>query len=100
MRTHRISVAWLYERFKQGDLKLVYEESSKMCADIFTKAFTDVNKWNEVRDLIGIFDTKTLQQLQLLDTTQLPEAQPNSLTPTTIPTRNLPHDYSTISSTA
>ena len=63
MRTHRISVAWLYERFQQGDLKLVYEESAKMCADIYTKAFTDVKKWNEVRDLIGIFDTDTLKQL-------------------------------------
>ena len=61
-----------------------------MCADIYTKAFTDVNKWNEVRDLIGVFDTKTLQDLQLLDTTQLPEAQPKITNPTTIPTRNLP----------
>ena len=61
-----------------------------MCADIYTKAFTDVNKWNEVRDLIGVFDTKTLADLQLLDTTQLPDAQPDLTVPTKIPTRNLP----------
>ena len=95
MRTHRISVAWLYERFRQGDLKLVYEESAKMCADIYTKAFTDVSKWNEVRDLIGVLDQNTLKELQLLDTTQILKNQSNpNYDPTTIPSRKLPRKAS------
>ena len=41
-RTHRVSVAWLHERFKgKVDLDIVYEKSDNMCADIYTKAFTD-----------------------------------------------------------
>ena len=37
LRTHRCSVAWLHERFKGTDLKLVYEDTSRQCADIYTK---------------------------------------------------------------
>ena len=40
-RTHGVSVAWLHETFKGEDLDLAYEQSSRMSADIFTKAFTD-----------------------------------------------------------
>ena len=39
-----VSVAWLYERIQETFLGLVYEESAKMAADIFAKAFTDVTK--------------------------------------------------------
>ena len=44
-RTHGISVAWLHETFKKDELTLAYELSSRMCADIFTKGFTDADKW-------------------------------------------------------
>ena len=44
-RTHRISVAWLHERFARDDVALVYEITTKMCADVYTKAFTDPNRW-------------------------------------------------------
>ena len=37
-RTMGISIAWLYERFQDTNLELIYEESAKMAADIFTKA--------------------------------------------------------------
>ena len=40
----RVSVAWLRERFKGNDLDLVYDVSSRMVADIYTKAFTDLDK--------------------------------------------------------
>ena len=30
-RTHRISVAWLHERFRSNELQLVYESTTKMC---------------------------------------------------------------------
>ena len=47
-RTHGVSVAWLFEVFEPGardDVILVYETSARMCADIYTKAFTDATKW-------------------------------------------------------
>eukprot|EP00972_Heterocapsa_arctica_P037163 5471650-Heterocapsa_arctica.AAC.1 len=43
--THGVSVAWLHEIFKNKELDLNYELSSRMCADIYTKAFTDAILW-------------------------------------------------------
>ena len=48
MRTQGVSVAWLYERFQPQELRLIYEESEKMVADIFTKGFASKAKWAEV----------------------------------------------------
>ncbi|MFM7989438.1 MAG: hypothetical protein ACKPKO_60000, partial [Candidatus Fonsibacter sp.] len=45
-RTHRISVAWLHEVFRDPNLQLMYETSNNMCADIYTKGFTDTATWN------------------------------------------------------
>ena len=53
-RTHRVSVAWLHEVCQGKDVILGYEESAKMCADIFTKAFSDVTKWKAARKLINV----------------------------------------------
>ena len=64
-RTHRVSVAWLHETFSQQSITLMYEVSSRMCADIYTKAFTDATKWQAVCDLINIVDPKRLQQFVL-----------------------------------
>ena len=59
-RTHRVSVAWLHETFSHQNIGLMYEVSSRMCADISTKAFTEVTKWQAVCDLINIVDRKDL----------------------------------------
>ena len=59
-RTHGVSVAWLHETFKSKDLDLAYEISSRMCADIYTKAFTDPDKWKLARWLISVCDLKEL----------------------------------------
>ena len=61
-RTHRISVAWLHETLSHQDIDLVYEVSFKMCADIYTKAFTDASKWIAACDLINIVDLGRLRQ--------------------------------------
>ena len=39
-RTHGITVAWLHEQYARGFFELVWEASSTMAADIFTKAFS------------------------------------------------------------
>ena len=43
--------------------ELGYELSSRMCADIYTKGFTDGPKWIEVCDLINIVDPARLRGL-------------------------------------
>ena len=63
LRTHRCSVAWLHERFRGSDRKLVYEDTSRQCADIYTKAFTDATKWAAACDLINIIYLKRLAPL-------------------------------------
>ena len=55
-RTHRVSVGWLHERFGADDLDLVYELTTRMAADIYTKAFVDAGKWEAAQWLINIVD--------------------------------------------
>ena len=61
-RTHRVSVAWLHETFSQQNIGLLYEVSSRLCADISTKACTEATQWQAVCDLTNIVDPKRLQQ--------------------------------------
>ncbi len=43
-RTHRVSVSWLHEVCQGDDIVLMYEDSAKMAADIYTKGLTDKAK--------------------------------------------------------
>ena len=66
-RTHRVSVRWLYARFRDtASATMDYELSERMCADIYTKAFTDSVKWEHACDLIGVFTPKRLQAVALM----------------------------------
>jgi hypothetical protein len=60
LRTHRVSIAWLHERFSQDFIKMFYEESSTMCGDIYTKGFTDVARWIHACNLINVIDPAQL----------------------------------------
>jgi len=62
-RTHRVSVAWLHETFQSEFLSLRYSLTSRMCADIFTKAFTDVRQWGGVCALINTIAPESLPDL-------------------------------------
>jgi len=59
-RTHRISIAWLHEVFQMDEIELLYAASASMCADIYTKAFSDPRKWEAACWLIGVIDPKFL----------------------------------------
>ena len=48
------------------DIKLMYERSVRMSADIFTKAFSAPLKWKAVCELILIFDEKRLSDSDFL----------------------------------
>ena len=39
-RTHKIRLGWVLERYKDGTVKLLYCDTNKQAADIFTNAFT------------------------------------------------------------
>jgi hypothetical protein len=54
-RTHRVSVNALHEMIHRDDVLLIYEESSRQAADIYTKAFTNPDKWKYACELISIF---------------------------------------------
>jgi hypothetical protein len=78
-RTHRISVQWLHEQLGEpnrlvpaGDKKgnfaaskvsLVHTDTNRMAADIYTKAFTDPDKWWKVCKLINVIDPRQLIQV-------------------------------------
>ena len=53
-RTHGISIQWMHEIFQNDLIYLVYEVTSKMCADIHTKAFKDHMTWRRACMLINI----------------------------------------------
>ena len=62
-RTHGVSVAFLHERFTDGQLRLKYEQSEKMAADIFTKAFTDSARWEAACWLVNVVHPDKMQEV-------------------------------------
>ena len=56
-RTHGISVSWMHERFSGSEAKMHYCPTDKQCADIFTKAFDNLDKWTHARMLISVVPT-------------------------------------------
>ncbi len=55
-RTHRVSIRWLYERFKERWHDLRYVKSEFQAADIFTKMFTNPIYWQQNLRLIHVVD--------------------------------------------
>jgi hypothetical protein len=55
LRTHRVSVNALHEMIARDDVVLLYEESNRQAADIYTKAFTNPDKWRYACELISVF---------------------------------------------
>ena len=55
-RTHRIDFAFLHETVANGHVIMYHCPSEYMCADIFTKHFTSVPKWQQVLDNIAHVD--------------------------------------------
>ena len=52
-RTHRVDIAFLHECFTDDEqYKLVYVDTFDQAADIFTKAFSNADKWNHACQLI------------------------------------------------
>jgi hypothetical protein len=52
-RTHRVDLAFLQENKVKGEMDLQYCPTEYMCADVFTKHFLNVAKWEYAITLIG-----------------------------------------------
>ena len=61
-RHHRLSIGLLHETFSRDDWHLRHCESGRMCADIFTKTFSDIAHWNALLDLVNHLDPAVLDQ--------------------------------------
>jgi hypothetical protein len=52
-RTHKVCIQWIHERFQEKDMLLTICPTALQAADIFTKAFSNADKWKEVIGLIN-----------------------------------------------
>jgi len=56
-RVHRVSMAWLYEIYDRFEnVSWHYATSKEMVADLYTKQFADVFRFEQLRTAIGIAD--------------------------------------------
>ncbi len=62
-RTHRISISWLHEVCSSSQVNLQYAETDDMAADIYTKAYTNVAKWQAVCLMINMVTPKSIMEL-------------------------------------
>ena len=53
-RTHRVDLAFLHECLENGHFSIEYCDTKRMAADVFTKAFTNSQKWEHATSLIGL----------------------------------------------
>ena len=52
-RTQRVSFSWLKQQYDHGHFRLLNVGTSEQTADVFTKLFTEKNKWVHALKLIG-----------------------------------------------
>ena len=69
-RSHGISIVWMHEMFLLSYIILIYEITSKMAADIHTKAFRDPMAWKRACMLINVLDEKDISGDEIWDIMQ------------------------------
>ena len=47
-------VNWLHDLYRRKVFGVIYSRTEAQCADVFTKAFRDLPKWQQAYRLIGI----------------------------------------------
>ena len=53
-RTQGVNVQWLHDLYKKKTFGVVYTRTEAQCADIFTKTFCELPKWQQAVRLIAI----------------------------------------------
>ena len=66
-RTHHVSIAWLAEQVQSGELTVEYVVTALQAADVFTKAFTNSEKWSQALRMIGL--VSRVQEFEQIPTT-------------------------------
>ena len=66
-RTHGVCVRWLHERFNDVHNQLHYCPTDKQCADIFTKAFDNPEKWAHAHLLVNVLPSAKMNVKEMLE---------------------------------
>ena len=53
-RTQGVNVSWLHDLYLKKVFGVVYSRTEAQCADVFTKTFRELLKWQQAARLIGI----------------------------------------------
>ena len=53
LRTHRVALDWLYERFQDQPMRLQYINTKFQLADMFTKHFRTADPWRPLCYMLG-----------------------------------------------
>ena len=53
-RTQGVNIGWLHDLYDKKLFSMIYSRTESMCADVFTKTFKDLPKWQLAYRMIGI----------------------------------------------
>jgi hypothetical protein len=56
----------LHEVVGRDDVIMLYETSERQAADVFTKGFTNPEKWTHATELINVFSPRTLEAIRVV----------------------------------
>ena len=65
-RVHGVCIGFMHEQYVDTNIAMSYIPTSQMAADIYTKEFTDSEKWNVLCRQIGLYTKKALEVGDLL----------------------------------
>ena len=53
-RTQGVNIGWLHDLYKKELFNVMYSRTEAQCADVFTKCFKDLPKWEQAYRMIGM----------------------------------------------
>ena len=49
-----MNINWLHDLYKNNLFNVMYSRTESLCADVFTKCFKDLPKWEQAYRMIGM----------------------------------------------
>ena len=65
-RLMRVGIGWIHERLIDKPYSIGYIDTNLQAVDIYTKGFTDPNKWISLVNLVGVYDPEDEEALPFL----------------------------------
>ena len=65
-RVHGVCIGFMHEQFDSTRIAMSYIPTSQMAADIYTKEFTDSDKWYNLCRQIGLYEEESINAGDLL----------------------------------